>query len=304
MRLLLVRHGETVDNVADTDVKISHIFSSDLQRAFNTAEAVRSAQSPPPSETTRLEKLREQDFGFYEGKHFSERPRNSNKSGKEAHMDAHRDEPGFKDVESKTAMASRMDDFVEGHLVDLFKEVEPDMGVVVVAHGIILGHLWRAVLKRFHSANVHVVPGAIITDTGRGLEHLGGWSNTGYLDLEVRRHTEAAAPCETESLVPVAIIPPSTVEHLPETVAGATAVEQPTLPTPSSPNTDHAQPSKSTLQNMSLVVKAVNSQEHLKGLKKTRGGIGSLKHDTTQKTIIDRPVLMSKMRTKKVPTAV
>jgi hypothetical protein len=39
------------------------------------------------------------------------------------------------------------------------------------------------------------------------------------------------------------------------------------------------------LLNMSLVVKAVNSQEHLKGLKKTRGGIGSLKHDESQKTM-------------------
>jgi hypothetical protein len=36
---------------------------------------------------------------------------------------------------------------------------------------------------------------------------------------------------------------------------------------------------------MSLVVKAVNSQEHLKGLKKTRGGIGSSKHDEKQKTM-------------------
>jgi len=39
------------------------------------------------------------------------------------------------------------------------------------------------------------------------------------------------------------------------------------------------------LGELSLVVKAVNSQEHLKGLKKTRGGIGSLKHDSNQKTV-------------------
>jgi hypothetical protein len=246
---------------------------------------VRSAQSFPPSETTRLEKLREQDFGFYEGKHFFERPRHSAKSGKEAYMDAHRDEPGFKDVESKTAMATRMDDFVAGHLMSLLTEVKPDMAVVVVAHGIILGHLWRAVLKKFHPANVHVVPGAIITDTGRGLEHLGGWSNTGYLDLEVRRPTEATALSEAVLSVPVVIIPPATVEHLPETVAGATAVQQPPLPTPSNPNTDTSQTSELILQNMSLVIRAVNSQEHLRGLKKTRGGIGSLKHDTSQKTV-------------------
>jgi hypothetical protein len=33
------------------------------------------------------------------------------------------------------------------------------------------------------------------------------------------------------------------------------------------------------------VVNAVNSQEHLKGLKKTRGGIGNLKHDSNQQKV-------------------
>jgi broad specificity phosphatase PhoE len=275
-------------HLAATDVKVSHIFSSDLQRAFNTAEAVRSAQLSPPSETTRLEILREQDFGFYEGKHYSERPRHSNTSGKEAHMDINRDEPGFKEVESKSAMAARMDTFLEAHLVDLFKKANADQTIVVVAHGIILSHLWRAVLKRFHPANVHVVPGAIINDTGRGLEHLGGWSNTGYLDLDIRRHsTSADAGPEAETAVPVAVISPPNAEKLPETVASAVATAvQPAVPTPSSStNANSSRPSQSILQNTSLVVKAVNSQAHLRGLKKTRGGIGSLKHDSNQKTV-------------------
>jgi broad specificity phosphatase PhoE len=273
-------------HLASTDVKISHIFSSDLQRAFNTAEAVRSAQSLPPPETTKLEILREQDFGFYEGKHYFERPRNSNKSGRDAHLDAHRDEPGFKDVESKAAMVARMDTFVDGHLLSLFEGVAADTTVVVVAHGIILSYLWRAILKRFHPVNVHVLPGATIGDTGRGLEHLGGWSNTGYLDIDVRRHSDTSPAPETDEIVPIDVLPTSTAERLPETFASTTATEQPavlTLPPPT--KADSTQSPQSSLKNMSLVIKTVNSQVHLRGLKKTRGGIGSLKHDSSQKTV-------------------
>jgi broad specificity phosphatase PhoE len=273
-------------HLAATNVKISHIFSSDLQRAFNTAEAVRSAQPMPPSETTRLEILREQDFGFYEGRRYNERPRNSNKSGREAHLDIHRHEPGFKDVESKSAMAARMDTFVEGYLLGLFEEVPADKTIVVVAHGIILSHLWRAILKRFHTANVHVIPGAIVPDTSRGLEHLGGWSNTGYLDLHVRSHSHALELPKIDKTVPVGALPAPVVVKLPETIAGSTATEQPAVSTPSSPTRiDDSQSSQMLSKKLFLSINVVNSQEHLRGLKKTRGGIGSLKHDSSQKTV-------------------
>ena len=204
----------------------------------------------------------------------------------------HRNEPGFQDVEPKHAMAARMDIFVEAHLLPLFGEVEAEKTVVVVAHGIILSYLWRAILKRFHTADVHVVPGAIVSDGDRSLEHLGGWSNTGYLDLDIRSKT-AATPevidprsSEDAKVVPVAVVSSSAGEKLPEAVAGAVSTEQPRVPTPSTATSGIGySPPQSTLRGMSLVVKAVNSQAHLRGLKKTRGGIGSLKHDSTQKTV-------------------
>src|ERR1700733_11210884 len=62
----------------------SHIFSSHLQRAFKTAELIREAQisanSTLPSTTNyvpdvkQLPMLMEQDFGFYEGKLWYQRP--------------------------------------------------------------------------------------------------------------------------------------------------------------------------------------------------------------------------------------
>ncbi|KAI9049736.1 hypothetical protein LZ554_005888 [Drepanopeziza brunnea f. sp. 'monogermtubi'] len=279
MRLLLVRHGETVHNVAGVyagitdsaltnhgvlqakrlgthlatnDVKISHIFSSDLQRAFKTAEAIRVAQKPPPTQTVRVQAIREQDFGFYEMKHFSKRPREGIKSGKEAHQDAHRNNPGFQDVESKDSMKVRSDTFIDEHLVQLLHELPKNNTVVVVAHGIILSHLWRAFLKRFHAGKVTVSPGIESAGNGFSLEHLGGWSNTGYLDLEIK--TESSASLEA---APASDSESSTgTGGAAEDVAPDDASQKPSTP----PLITQASPK---FLDMSLVVKAVNKQDHL-----------------------------------------
>ncbi|PVH75912.1 phosphoglycerate mutase-like protein, partial [Cadophora sp. DSE1049] len=298
MRLLLIRHGETVHNVASvyagvtdsaltnhgvlqanrlathlatTDVKISHIFSSDLQRAFKTAEAIRVAQCPAPTETTKLEILREQDFGFYEGKSFIERPKEGNKSGKAVHQEAHRDDPDFKDVESKESMKARSDTFIDTHLTPLLHTVSEEHTVAIVAHGIILSHLWRAFLKRFYPSKVSVGQGIQPAGNGFGLEHLGGWSNTGYLDLEVKPEVKGVPAETTEPATePKSCETPSDLPQKPSTPPPAIAA----TPSPTS-----------QLLGMSLLVRAVNSKEHLVGLKKTRGGIGSLEHDSNQKTV-------------------
>jgi len=302
MRLLLIRHGETVHNVAgvyagitdsaltnhgvfqanrlgthlaETGVKITHIFSSDLQRAVKTADAIRDAQSRTPPEITKLELLREQDFGFYEMKKFFQRPQDSSgTTGKDGHLEAHRNDPGFQDIESKESMKLRMDSFVDIHLVQLLVDVEDGHTVVIVAHGIILSHLWRAILKRFNPGNVSVTPGIPAAERGFSLEYLGGWSNTGYMDLEVKKNDAALTtiPAKTSPSNSVSSVLPSANES-----STATRAKQ---PTDLSSNT-----ASTMIRHISVVVKAVNSQEHLKGLKKTRGGIGSLKHDSSQKTV-------------------
>ncbi|PMD14694.1 phosphoglycerate mutase-like protein [Hyaloscypha hepaticicola] len=327
MRLLLIRHGETVDNVAgnyagitdsaltnhgvlqanrlgrhlaDTGTKVAHLFSSDLQRAVITAEAIREAQDPAPPQTTKLQLLREQDFGFYEGKKFFERPREGNKSGKDAHLEDHRDEPGFIGVESKESMRIRVESFIDAHLVQLMHEVEEERSVAVIAHGIILSHLWRAILKRFHPF-VTVVSGVQATAPGFSLEYLGGWSNTGYLDLEVKKRAGPSnSTFESDGTATSAKIPStSKVGTTPDPVfPDDSAAENATSQGSFTPQ--HQKPATGTLvpvepslasspspalKELHLVVKAVNSQEHLKGLKKTRGGIGSLKHDSNQKTV-------------------
>ena len=198
----------------------------------------------------------------------------------------------------------------------LLPYVADDETVAVVAHGIILTHLWRSILGRFLPGNVSVAAGVMVGGAGLGLEYLGGWSNTGYLELEITSKggvlprldpahpksvglyeqdvgSGSSAPAQSSNPMP------DKVSSLP-TQQSATALppmhkaEAPVLTM-----LDESIPilkgsvvefSRHTslplkLPDLALVVKAVNSQEHLSGLKKTRGGIGSLKHDEKQKTM-------------------
>ncbi len=205
-------------------------------------------------EVRQLRILREQDFGFYEGKPFYARSRDSNKSGKENHRSQHVDDPDFKDVESKVSMDARMDDFVKDHLLPIISangEV-----AAVVSHGIILSHLWRCILKLFGKGSVALAPGLSVGSGGvTPLEYLGGWSNTGYLELDI----QSIPSVETKSTDQAS-------------TAAAEAEPQP------SGSEDSGVPS------LKMTIRTVNGKEHLKSLKRTRG-VGSSKYDEGQKKI-------------------
>ena len=253
--------------LADNGPRFGRIYSSDLQRAVKTATAIRLAQPLPDCDAaheaklqvTALTILREQDFGFYEGKPFYARSRDSSKSGKESHRSQHQDDPDFQDVESKESMALRMSTFLQNHLVPALcnEPIKRNSSIAVVSHGIILSQLWRCFLKLFAKNSITLSPGLSV---GVGaitpLEYLGGWSNTGYLELEVLKK-EAAATSDLAT--------------------STTVASTPGLPTPRS----DAFPS---LHQYKMVVKTVNGKEHLKGLKRTRG-VGSTKFDEGQKSI-------------------
>ena len=201
--------------------------------------------------------LREQDFGFYEGKAFFARPQESNRSGKAEHRSQHQGEPNFKDVESKESMATRMDQFLQDHLIPVWRggSADTDANVAVVSHGIILSHLWRCFLKLFPKQSVSLAPGVIVGVGGvTPLEYLGGWSNTGYLELEVSKSE------------------PTPEETLNTTTVSETTVAQ-------KPGSDLG------LQaNYGVIIKTVNGKAHLAGLKRTRG-VGSSQYDEGQRKI-------------------
>lgn len=128
MHLFLVRHGETVDNVAGLyagsrdsaltthgvlqtrrlathlaqTVVVKHLFSSNLRRAVDTAEAVRDAQKRAGLDLVQLPELREKDFGSGEGTKYGT-------GVKTVHEGA----------ETSEEMKKRVDRFLDDHLLPL-----------------------------------------------------------------------------------------------------------------------------------------------------------------------------------------
>ncbi|KAL0941441.1 phosphoglycerate mutase family protein [Colletotrichum truncatum] len=261
IHLYLVRHGESVDNVANlyagsrdasltshgvlqarrlgthlssrtASAPVSHIFASNLQRAFRTAEAIRDALSTSSEaevstrshvvEVVQLPELREKHFGSGEGQKVGAR------SVGERHVGA----------ETHEAMFARAKRFVSDYLAPIFACVDAveaeSESVVVVAHGIILGVLARVLRSTSYFGTVVSTP-----EDQMPL----AWSNTGYVEVHI---TASATSKTTES---------------------KQSDSTPTWP------------------DLSFKTITVNCTDHLQGLKKTRGGIGSAKHDEKQKTL-------------------
>ena len=238
----------------------------------------------------QLSSLQEQDFGFYEGKPFYARPRGSNKTGKEAHQDQHKKDIGFKDVESKESMAVRANDFLDHYLLPMLRtEIPTDEHVVaVVSHGILLSTLWRCLRERFAARTVAVAPGSQVSSTGVMLDYLGGWSNTGYLELEIRKAerplagtSEPSQPVPTSfaaSSKPVQEIqrPSSTSINSSDSTTKERSLPERSAPTPTQLD---------ILYGWHMTIKTINGKDHLKGLKRTGGGVGSSQFEEGQKKI-------------------
>lgn len=316
MRLFLIRHAETVDNVAgiyagvrnsaltihgveqarrlgahlaQNRTSITHIFASPLSRATKTAQAIQKAQLSEV-QLVQASDLVEQDFGYYEGKPFHART-TPKLSGRDAHRKDHRNDPGFVDVETKDAMAKRCDRFLDEHLMGLFGSGDDtrDMTVAVVSHGILLSNLWRRLLLRLPRRSITIASEIKAMRDDRTLEHLGGWSNTGYLELLFEKHDAehaAVAPTEGPSPANGAVVVSSA------TLVNANELSVPINSDPYAKVVEVAQSrEKSTgvanqkLLGWSVTIVAIDSKEHLIGLKRQRGGIGSLAHDDGQRKL-------------------
>ncbi|ORY13564.1 histidine phosphatase superfamily [Clohesyomyces aquaticus] len=337
MRLFLIRHGETVDNVAQVyagsrdseltnhghqqatrlgqhfktlGLEFTHIFSSHLRRAFKTASLIREAQikaiasdgsvSAVP-DVVQVPALMEQDFGFYEGKKWYEKPADSRSSGKDAHRQAHSSEPGFVDVESKESMAQRADRFIDEHLLPLFdlSAASSDKAVAIVSHGILLSVLWKRFLLRLPRKSVSLSPELLANGRFQSLEHLGAWSNTAYLELDLNNVATQEPSDDTPRFSVPIPGPQSSIADEDDTQdnVGREAVQQDAVNAAvvngKDTVNDNSAPMRSVVQPLStkltegwtMTVKTINSRDHVKGLKRTGGGVGSSAHDASQKSI-------------------
>jgi broad specificity phosphatase PhoE len=286
-------------------LSFTHLFSSHLQRAAKTAGKIREAQlaradqdnaATPVPEVVQLPLLVEQDFGSMEGKKSYERPPEPKLSGKEHHREERKGTAGFVDVESKDAMAQRADTFLDMHLMPLLGDTSSvaEHCIAIVSHGIFLSTLWKRLLLRLPAKSVALCP-ELQAIARPSLEHLGGWSNTGFLQLEMTGPPRLSTPIEPP---PSSSVPSSLPAETPATneglgkvevpqVSGDVEVAQKEATEDSVTTTDVAlqAPTPHIAHGWNTTILAINGKDHLKGLKRTSGGVGSLRHDTSQKSI-------------------
>lgn len=227
---------------------------------------------------------------------------------KEHHRQQSKGNDGFVDVESKDAMSQRADAFLDVHLLPLLDDTTAaaETCVAIVSHGIFLSTLWKRMLLRLPPKSVVLSPE--LQATARpSLEHLGGWSNTGYLELQMVERTgslhcaasaepsthealSSSQPAETPAAKPLDEIPAGddgsgkvVVSHVSEdriiadkAIAGAPNV---TISSPAPPSTPRL------AKGWSTTILSINGKNHLQGLKRTGGGVGSSRHDASQKSI-------------------
>jgi broad specificity phosphatase PhoE len=318
MELYLIRHGETVDNVAGVyagvrdsaltnhgveqaqrlgkyfhqqDVRFSHIFASPLSRARRTAEAVASHQKWSDERSSlrviQVPDLIEQDFGYYEGKTFRARA-DAQRLGRDAQRERSEDEAAvFVDVESKDSMMKRADAFLDEHLLPLFfTEVDTPgvaLQVAVVSHGILLGNLWRRLLARLPVKSVTISPDVTSSRGSVILEHLGGWSNTGYLNLTFTK-PKVPVSITLSSATALPSAPPAMTATTGDEEARSSESADLASITPAGAITSTSE-RHVMLTGWSARINAIDSKQHLASLKRQRGGIGSSAHDQGQQRL-------------------
>jgi hypothetical protein len=146
-------------------------------------------------------------------------------------------------AETEASMRTRANRFLEEYLFPVLlshdDETEKDSAIAIVAHGIILRVLWNCFIHAFPFASVSYSPEVAALSAARGGTLVPFWSNTGYMELSIRRRPTPAISTGVESL----------------------------------------------LSGWTVKVLSVDNKTHLRDLRRTRGGIGSLQHDSKQRSI-------------------
>lgn len=151
--------------------------------------------------------------------------------------------------------------------------------IAVVSHGILLSHLWRRLLLRLPPKSVTIAPDIIASKGTIVLQHLGGWSNTGYLQLLLTSEAEGTAADRQLS-------PPRTAFS--DTGLSHSAAEmgiRKEVTKDDDPVAGGSITAPKLLFSWSTLIVAIDRKDHLVGLKRQRGGIGRSAHDEGQQKL-------------------
>jgi histidine phosphatase superfamily protein (branch 1) len=222
-----------------------------LTRAATTAEAIFKVQTPAaPGPIAgpmliNVPELREQDFGLFEGTPVSG-------------FNTRAEDPRQRSVETSEEMAVRARVFIREYLAPLTGQGDGAKApvVAVVSHGCLLRVLWREVLEHFKPTGVRCEQQMLLESQSIDFMRLGHWSNTGFLEVLFER-------VENQMLVEVKC------EDRREE-SNTKIVEDILIP---------------KAHHWSATILGINVTDHLKTLKRTRGGIGSSQYDSRQKTL-------------------
>ncbi|CEO58985.1 hypothetical protein PMG11_03677 [Penicillium brasilianum] len=299
MRVFLIRHGETVHNIAQawagtTDSALTNhgmlqieslahtfasnsihfdsVFASDLSRARITAEGICRPQ--PPKKDGGLvtpiltSDLRERDFGSLEGVRWQSPSTPSIDASAPPGHSSRSTSIEIIEKETTVSMRQRSLSFLHSHFLPLlFDDPTAKRNVAIVAHGIILRVLWNCFVELFDPMSISLMPGIAAWEGGPAALLSPSWSNTGFMELSIRMKQSWPSPRPQRQITSQEV-----------RVASSSIVDN---EGPSSGSL----PGDILLQGWSMKILAVDNKEHLAGLRRTRGGIGSASYDNRQKRI-------------------
>lgn len=242
-------------------MRFTHVFSSDLDRASDTAQGICQQQLGAPLLTPfQTSLLKEQAFGSLEGTKWQSGAAASSTGSPDALRGG---EPSYVEEESMASMRSRANSFLNDYLLPLTGSLSANEEVVaVVAHGIILQVLWVCLTELFDPRDIHMGPGVNQADFGDRVQPT--WSNTGYVELDIRQ------------LPPAPPLMRNTGRPVPFTGAVQSSIR---LPVSSAP-----------LAGWGMTVMSVDNTSHLYGAQRvprTGGTVRNPAHGSRQQTMDD-----------------
>ncbi|KAJ5812439.1 hypothetical protein N7474_008740 [Penicillium riverlandense] len=170
---LLARHFR------DNDVRFTAVFSSDLDRATDTARIVCAQQlgTGPAMEPVQTGLLREQLLG-------TKVKTNSSTNRGAAAWDSSDGGSSQSSEESMSSMCARANAFLRDHILPRMADrtSATDAVVAVVAHGVILQVVWACLADLFDDRSFNMAPEM----GGDGNYMHPVWSNTGVMELDIR----------------------------------------------------------------------------------------------------------------------